>query len=40
METSVPDKTPYKQGYKFYSRNILLPYWQIVFPDNAPTAII
>jgi demethylmenaquinone methyltransferase/2-methoxy-6-polyprenyl-1,4-benzoquinol methylase len=23
LETSVPDKTPYKQGYKFYSNNIL-----------------
>ena len=23
LETSVPDKTPYKQGYNFYSRNIL-----------------
>ncbi len=23
LETSVPDKTPYKQGYHFYSKNIL-----------------
>lgn len=23
LETSVPNKTPYKQGYKFYSKNIL-----------------
>lgn len=23
LETSVPEKTPYKQGYTFYSRNIL-----------------
>lgn len=23
LETSVPEKTPYKQGYHFYSRNIL-----------------
>jgi demethylmenaquinone methyltransferase/2-methoxy-6-polyprenyl-1,4-benzoquinol methylase len=23
LETSVPDKTPYKQGYNFYSKNIL-----------------
>ncbi len=23
LETSVPDKTPYKQGYRFYSKNIL-----------------
>ncbi|NRT13354.1 bifunctional demethylmenaquinone methyltransferase/2-methoxy-6-polyprenyl-1,4-benzoquinol methylase UbiE [Flavobacterium sp. 14A] len=23
LETSVPDKTPYKQGYNFYSRNVL-----------------
>jgi demethylmenaquinone methyltransferase/2-methoxy-6-polyprenyl-1,4-benzoquinol methylase len=23
LETSVPDKTPYKQGYQFYSNNIL-----------------
>jgi len=23
LETSVPTKTPYKQGYKFYSKNIL-----------------
>jgi len=23
LETSVPDKTPYKQGYKFYTKNIL-----------------
>jgi demethylmenaquinone methyltransferase/2-methoxy-6-polyprenyl-1,4-benzoquinol methylase len=22
LETSVPDKTPYKQGYNFYSKNI------------------
>jgi demethylmenaquinone methyltransferase/2-methoxy-6-polyprenyl-1,4-benzoquinol methylase len=23
LETSVPEKTPYKQGYTFYSKNIL-----------------
>jgi demethylmenaquinone methyltransferase/2-methoxy-6-polyprenyl-1,4-benzoquinol methylase len=23
LETSVPDKTPYRQGYNFYSKNIL-----------------
>ncbi len=23
LETSVPEKTPYKQGYKFYTKNIL-----------------
>lgn len=23
LETSIPDKTPYKQGYKFYTKNIL-----------------
>ena len=23
LETSMPDKTPYKQGYKFYTKNIL-----------------
>ncbi|WP_163397940.1 bifunctional demethylmenaquinone methyltransferase/2-methoxy-6-polyprenyl-1,4-benzoquinol methylase UbiE [Flavobacterium fluviatile] len=23
LETSVPDKTPYKQGYRFYTKNIL-----------------
>ena len=23
LETSVPTKTPYKQGYKFYTKNIL-----------------
>jgi demethylmenaquinone methyltransferase/2-methoxy-6-polyprenyl-1,4-benzoquinol methylase len=23
LETSVPEKTPYKQGYRFYSKNIL-----------------
>jgi len=23
LETSVPDKTPFRQGYKFYSKNIL-----------------
>ena len=27
LETSIPTKMPYKQGYKFYTKNILPPYW-------------
>lgn len=26
LETSMPTKTPYKQGYKFYTKNILIMY--------------
>jgi demethylmenaquinone methyltransferase/2-methoxy-6-polyprenyl-1,4-benzoquinol methylase len=35
LETSVPDKTPYKQGYKFYSRNILPLIGKLFSKDNA-----
>lgn len=34
LETSVPDKTPYKQGYTFYSKNILPMIGKIFSKDN------
>ncbi len=35
LETSVPDKTPYKQGYTFYSRNILPLIGKLFSKDNS-----
>jgi demethylmenaquinone methyltransferase / 2-methoxy-6-polyprenyl-1,4-benzoquinol methylase len=35
LETSVPEKTPYKQGYKFYSRNILPLIGKMFSKDNS-----
>jgi demethylmenaquinone methyltransferase/2-methoxy-6-polyprenyl-1,4-benzoquinol methylase len=35
LETSVPDKTPYKQGYNFYSKNILPLIGKLFSKDNA-----
>lgn len=35
LETSVPDKTPYKQGYQFYSKNILPLIGKLFSKDNA-----
>ena len=34
LETSVPDKTPYKQGYNFYSKNILPVIGKLFSKDN------
>jgi demethylmenaquinone methyltransferase/2-methoxy-6-polyprenyl-1,4-benzoquinol methylase len=34
LETSVPEKTPYKQGYKFYSNNILPIIGKLFSKDN------
>lgn len=34
LETSVPDKTPYKQGYEFYSKNILPLIGKLFSKDN------
>lgn len=34
LETSVPDKFPYKQGYKFYSKNILPLIGKLFSKDN------
>lgn len=34
LETSVPEKTPYKQGYKFYSKNILPIIGKLFSKDN------
>jgi demethylmenaquinone methyltransferase/2-methoxy-6-polyprenyl-1,4-benzoquinol methylase len=34
LETSVPDKTPYKQGYAFYSKNILPMIGKLFSKDN------
>jgi demethylmenaquinone methyltransferase/2-methoxy-6-polyprenyl-1,4-benzoquinol methylase len=34
LETSVPEKTPYKQGYKFYSENILPIIGKLFSKDN------
>ena len=34
LETSVPDKTPYKQGYRFYSKNILPIIGKLFSKDN------
>lgn len=35
LETSVPTKTPYKQGYNFYTRNILPLIGKIFSKDNS-----
>ena len=35
LETSIPDKTPYKQGYNFYSKNILPIIGKLFSKDNA-----
>ncbi|MBS7252871.1 bifunctional demethylmenaquinone methyltransferase/2-methoxy-6-polyprenyl-1,4-benzoquinol methylase UbiE [Flavobacterium branchiicola] len=35
LETSVPDKTPYKQGYNFYSKNILPIIGKLFSKDNS-----
>ncbi|MGG7034372.1 MAG: bifunctional demethylmenaquinone methyltransferase/2-methoxy-6-polyprenyl-1,4-benzoquinol methylase UbiE [Flavobacterium sp.] len=35
LETSVPEKTPFKQGYKFYSKNILPLIGKIFSNDNS-----
>lgn len=34
LETSVPDKTPYRQGYNFYSKNILPIIGKLFSKDN------
>lgn len=34
LETSVPEKTPFKQGYKFYSKNILPLIGKMFSKDN------
>ena len=34
LETSVPTKTPYKQGYTFYSKNILPIIGKLFSKDN------
>ena len=34
LETSVPEKTPYKQGYNFYSKNILPIIGKLFSKDN------
>jgi demethylmenaquinone methyltransferase/2-methoxy-6-polyprenyl-1,4-benzoquinol methylase len=35
LETSVPDKTPYKQVYKFYTKNILPVIGKLFSKDNS-----
>jgi len=35
LETSVPEKTPYKQGYQFYSNNILPLIGKLFSKDNS-----
>jgi demethylmenaquinone methyltransferase/2-methoxy-6-polyprenyl-1,4-benzoquinol methylase len=35
LETSVPDKTPYKQGYSFYTKNILPLIGKLFSKDNS-----
>ena len=35
LETSVPDKTPYRQGYQFYSKNILPIIGKLFSKDNS-----
>lgn len=35
LETSIPTKTPYKQGYTFYSKNILPLIGKLFSKDNA-----
>ncbi len=34
LETSIPEKTPYKQGYTFYSKNILPVIGKLFSKDN------
>ena len=34
LETSIPEKTPYKQGYTFYSKNILPMIGKLFSKDN------
>ena len=34
LETSVPEKTPYKQGYRFYSKHILPRIGKLFSKDN------
>lgn len=34
LETSIPEKTPYKQGYAFYSKNILPVIGKLFSKDN------
>ncbi len=34
LETSIPEKTPYKQGYRFYSKNILPVIGKLFSKDN------
>ena len=34
LETSIPEKTPYKQGYNFYSKNILPMIGKLFSKDN------
>ncbi|MFL9831309.1 bifunctional demethylmenaquinone methyltransferase/2-methoxy-6-polyprenyl-1,4-benzoquinol methylase UbiE [Flavobacterium sp. ST-87] len=34
LETSVPDQTPYKQGYRFYTKNILPLIGKLFSKDN------
>ena len=34
LETSIPEKTPYKQGYKFYTKNILPIIGKLFSKDN------
>jgi demethylmenaquinone methyltransferase / 2-methoxy-6-polyprenyl-1,4-benzoquinol methylase len=40
LETSVPEKTPYKQGYQFYSRYILPLIGKIFSKDNVAYAYL
>ncbi|MBZ4041628.1 MULTISPECIES: bifunctional demethylmenaquinone methyltransferase/2-methoxy-6-polyprenyl-1,4-benzoquinol methylase UbiE [Flavobacterium] len=35
LETSVPDKTPYRQGYRFYTKNILPVIGKLFSKDNS-----
>ncbi|PXY45347.1 bifunctional demethylmenaquinone methyltransferase/2-methoxy-6-polyprenyl-1,4-benzoquinol methylase UbiE [Flavobacterium hydrophilum] len=35
LETSVPDKTPYKQGYRFYTKSILPIIGKLFSKDNS-----
>lgn len=35
LETSIPEKFPYKQGYKFYSKNVLPLIGKMFSKDNA-----
>ncbi len=40
LETSVPEKFPYKQGYKFYSKNILPLIGKLFSKDNSAYAYL